>query len=749
METERLEGSVAGTVFRNEENGYSVIMVKAGRKAITCTGILPELAIGEQVVLTGTYVDHPQYGSQLKVASFEIIKPTTLSGIERFLASGLIKGVKTSSAKQIVEHFGEETLEVLSEHPERLQEIRGFGKKRWKMVAESYHQCMYLRNAMVFLQTYSIPSTLAQRIARKYGSDTEKTIRENPYRLCMEIDGIGFQTVDRIAASMGIAQESEYRLKAGLIYVLQEQSYSMGHCYLPEEELLRHAGALLHAPDALLEHALEELAADGNIKCERTDHDLRVYLPVFFQAETDVASRLLELYSSVPRGSRKKGEQRIRAFEARHHVAFSALQREAILSALEFGVLIITGGPGTGKTTIIRCIISLLQDEGEVTLCAPTGRAAKRMSEATGQEARTIHRLLESTGEGVFGHNEEEPLETSCVIVDEMSMMDILLMRSLLCALSPGTRLILVGDADQLPSVGAGNVLGDLLASSVLPAVRLTDIYRQSEESRIVVNAHRINHGEMPVLNEKGTDFFFERKEMPRDTAETIVSLVATRLPGFIHCSGDERAQSIQVLAPQKKGDTGVIALNVMLQEALNPPAPDKPSITWGDRLFRKGDKVMQTKNDYNLAWIRHTPRGEQEGEGVFNGDIGTILDVDEEANALTVRYDEDRDVEYSASAGDLDNLDLAYAMTVHKSQGCEFPVVVIPVCGGPRLLLTRNLFYTALTRARSLVVLVGREQVIRDMVENNHIAHRYTALSDCLYQMSMSRSMKMPEDNA
>ena len=371
------------------------------------------------------------------------------------------------------------------------------------------------------------------------------------------------------------------------------------------------------------------------------------------------------------------------------------------------------------------------------------------MSEATGQEARTIHRLLESTGEGVFGHNEEEPLETSCVIVDEMSMVDILLMRSLLCALSPGTRLILVGDADQLPSVGAGNVLGDLLASSVLPAVRLTDIYRQSEESRIVVNAHRINHGEMPVLNEKGTDFFFERKEMPRDTAETIVSLVATRLPGFIHCSGDERAQSIQVLAPQKKGDTGVIALNVMLQEALNPPAPDKPSITWGDRLFRKGDKVMQTKNDYNLAWIRHTPRGEQEGEGVFNGDIGTILDVDEEANALTVRYDEDRDVEYSASAGDLDNLDLAYAMTVHKSQGCEFPVVVIPVCGGPRLLLTRNLFYTALTRARSLVVLVGREQVIRDMVENNHIAHRYTALSDCLYQMSMSRSMKMPEDNA
>ncbi len=747
LEEEKLEGTIAGTIYRNDENGYSVIMVKIGRTAVTCTGTLPELAIGEQVILSGTYIDHPQYGHQLKVASFEIVKPTTLTGIERFLASGLIKGVKTSSAKQIVDHFGEETLEVLSEHPERLQEIRGFGKKRWRIVAESYHQCMYLRNAMVFLQTYNIPSSLAQRIARRYGAETEKAIRENPYRLCMEVDGIGFQTVDRIATTMGIALESEYRLKAGLIYILQEQSYSMGHCYLPATELLRYGGSMLRVPDALLEHALEELASEKSICCERAGEELRVYLPFFFQAESDVSSRLLDLFASVPRGNRKKGAERVRAFEKKHHIEFSPLQREAILSALEFGVLIITGGPGTGKTTIIRCIISLLQDEGAITLCAPTGRAAKRMSEATGQEAKTIHRLLESSGEGVFAHNENEPLETSCVIVDEMSMVDLLLMRSLLCALSPGTRLIMVGDADQLPSVGAGNVLGDLLASSVLPAVRLTDIYRQSEESRIVVNAHRINHGEMPFLNEKGTDFFFERKDTPKDTADAIVRLVHSRLPGFIHCSEAERAQHIQVLAPQKKGDTGVIALNALLQESLNPPSPDKPSISWGDHLFRKGDKVMQTKNDYNLAWVRHTARGEFEGEGVFNGDIGTIIDVDEDSNALTVRYDEDKEVEYAGTAGDLDNLDLAYAMTVHKSQGCEFPVVVIPVCGGPKMLLTRNLFYTALTRARTLVVLVGREQVIRDMVENNHIAHRYTALSDCLHRQSLSSSGKMPED--
>ena len=745
MEAEKLDGTMAGTVFRNAENGYSVIMVKSGRSLVTCTGILPELAVGEQIILTGSYVDHPQYGRQLKVSSFEIVKPTTLTGIERFLASGLIKGIKSASAKQIVEHFGEETLEVLSEHPERLQEIRGFGKKRCKSIAESFHQCMYLRNAMVFLQTYNIPSTLAQRIAKRYGSETEKVIRENPYRLCTEMDGIGFQTVDRIAASMGISQESEYRLKAGMLYVLQEQSFSMGHCYLPADELLKHSAALLHMPDAVLEHTLEQLSVEKSVRCERTDTELRVYLPLFFAAESDVATRLLDLYTSVPRGSRKKGEQKILSFERKNHIEFSPQQREAIISALEFGVLIITGGPGTGKTTIIRCIISLLQDEGEVSLCAPTGRAAKRMSDATGQEARTIHRLLESEGEGTFARNEEAPLETSCVIVDEMSMVDILLMRSLLRAISPGTRLILVGDADQLPSVGAGNVLGDLLASSVLPAVRLTDIYRQSGESRIVVNAHRINHGEMPFLNEKGTDFFFERKDTPSETAESIIRLVTSRLPGFIHCSNDERAQLIQVLAPQKKGDTGVLSLNIQLQESLNPPSPAKPSITWGDHIFRKGDKVMQTKNDYNLSWVRHTPRGEYEGEGVFNGDIGTILDVDEDGNSITVRFDDDRDVEYSASSGDLENLDLAYAMTVHKSQGCEFPVVVIPVCGGPRMLLTRNLFYTALTRARNLVVLVGREQVIREMVENNHIARRYTALSDCLYLQFADTMKEMP----
>ena len=416
----------------------------------------------------------------------------------------------------------------------------------------------------------------------------------------------------------------------------------------------------------------------------------------------------------------------------------SPRQREAILTALDQGVLVITGGPGTGKTTIIQCIIRLLAEDGDVVLCAPTGRAAKRMSEATGYEARTIHRLLEYGGEeGAFARNQENPLEGDCVIVDEASMVDMMLMRSLLRAMEPGTRLILVGDADQLPSVGAGNVLEDILHSGVVPSVRLTDIFRQGETSRIVVNAHRINHGEMPLLNEKGTDFFFERKEMFRDAAQSIVALATQRLPKFLGYKEKERiAQSvrnIQVLAPAKKGECGVAALNVMLQEALNPPSPRKPSLQYGETVFRLGDKVMQTRNDYQLEWRRETSMGWEDGAGVFNGDVGFITEVDTEEHALTVRFDEEKEAVYQSTQ--LENLELAYCLSVHKSQGSEFPVVVMPVAGGPPMLLTRNLFYTALTRARSLVVLVGREEVVRQMVENDHILHRYTALAERLRQ--------------
>jgi len=428
-------------------------------------------------------------------------------------------------------------------------------------------------------------------------------------------------------------------------------------------------------------------------------------------------------------------------FEKTRNIRFSERQREAIISALEQGVLVITGGPGTGKTTIINCIISLLANEGDVVLCAPTGRAAKRMTEATGFESKTIHRLLEYGGDDTsFARNQENPIEGDCIIVDETSMVDLMLMRSLLRAIEPGTRLLLVGDADQLPSVGAGNVLGDILQSGVVPHVRLTDIFRQSETSRIVVNAHRINQGQMPLLNGKGTDFFFERKEGFLPAAQTIVQLVTSRLPGFLGYQEKEKAEqavrNIQVLAPAKKGECGVVALNSMLQGALNPPAPHKPSLHYGETIFRLGDKVMQTKNDYQIEWRKETYAGWEDGAGVFNGDVGFITEVDEEEHCLTVLFDEEREVVYQSSQ--LENLDLAYCLSVHKSQGSEFPVVVMPVAGGPPMLLTRNLFYTALTRARSLVVLVGREEVIRQMVENDHILKRYTTLAERLEAMSV-----------
>ena len=459
----------------------------------------------------------------------------------------------------------------------------------------------------------------------------------------------------------------------------------------------------------------------------------RIYLPAFWHAEQEVALRIRELMNTVRPDKFAGAIRAVSSFEKRHNVRFSENQRTAIVRALETGVFVITGGPGTGKTTIINCILELLSDGNDVLLCAPTGRAAKRMTEATGAEAKTIHRLLEYGGdEGVFARNADNPLEADCIIADEASMIDLMLMRSLLRAVQPGTRLILVGDADQLPSVGAGNVLGDILASGAVPCARLTDIYRQSETSRIVMNAHLINHGEMPMLNEKDTDFFFERKATYADTARSVLALATRRLPSYLGYPAEEAAdlavRNIQVLAPARKGECGVNSLNILLQEALNPSAPGKPQLTWGETLFRLGDKVIQTKNDYKIEWTRETPSGIEEGAGIFNGDVGFITAVDPGNTTLTVLFDENREVVYES--GDLDALEPAYCLSVHKSQGSEFPVVIMPVIGGPPMLLTRNLLYTAMTRARELVVLVGSEEVIRRMVENDHVARRYTTLA-------------------
>ena len=738
---EQVEASVLGTVYRNDENGYSVVMARMGRSEITVVGVLPELTAGEQAVFSGEWVEHPQYGRQLKCSACQLQKPTTLLGIERYLGSGLIHGVGPSTAKLIVQHFGEETLTVLSEHPERLQEVPKMGKKRWIQIAESFREQQQAREAMVFLQSYGIPANLSVKISRLYGERTPEVIRQNPYRLCEDLEGVGFLTADRIGTALGIAPDSEHRIQSAVKYVLRDAAASMGHVYLPRRELTLRAAQLLHVEEALCHRQIQQLALLRDVVLQGGDgEEERVYLPAFDAAEREVAQRLCELMASLAPVKSRGAHGDIDRFEKERGIHFSEKQREAIISALEQGVLVITGGPGTGKTTIINCIIRLLSSEGEVVLCAPTGRAAKRMTEATGYESKTIHRLLEYGGEeGSFARNQENPIEGDCVIVDETSMVDLMLMRSLLRAIEPGTRLLLVGDADQLPSVGAGNVLGDILQSGAVPAVRLTDIFRQGETSRIVVNAHRINHGEMPLLNEKGTDFFFERKEGFGQTARTIVQLVTQRLPKFLGFAENERTaqavRNIQVLAPARKGECGVVALNALLQAALNPSGPARPSLTYGETVFRLGDKVMQTRNDYQIEWRKETASGWEDGTGVFNGDVGFITQVDEDEHSLTVLFDEEREVVYQS--GQLENLDLAYCLSVHKSQGSEFPVVVMPVAGGPPMLLTRNLFYTALTRARSLVVLVGREEVVRQMVENDHILKRYTTLTQRLISAS------------
>lgn len=736
---EQVEASVLGTVYRNAENGYSVVMARMGRSEITIVGTLPELTQGEQAIFTGDWVEHPQYGRQLKCAACQLQQPTTLLGIERYLGSGLIQGVGPSTAKLIVRHFGEETLTILSEHPERLAEVPKMGKKRWKQIAEAFREQQTAREAMVFLQTYGVPATLSVKISKLYGERTPAVIRQNPYRLCEDLEGVGFLTADRIGAALGVAADSEGRIQAALRYILKDAAAAMGHVYLPREELERKAAQLLRIDAALCARQVDQLALTRDLVIQEGEDGIRVYLPAYDAAEREVATRLCELMAVLPPSRSHGADKEVRRFEKSQGISFGAQQRQAIIKAMETGVLVITGGPGTGKTTIINCIIALMSRESEVVLCAPTGRAAKRMAEATGCEAKTLHRLLEYGGEdSAFARNQDNPIEGDCIIVDEMSMVDLQLMKALLRAVELGSRLLLVGDADQLPSVGAGNVLGDILASGVVPHVRLTEIFRQEESSRIVVNAHRINRGEMPLLNEKGTDFFFERKPYPREAANTIVQLVTERLPRFLGGAEggiDFAVRNIQVLAPAKKGECGVVALNTLLQSALNPPELDKPQITYGETVFRQGDKVMQTRNDYQIEWRRETASGWEDGAGVFNGDVGFITQVDVEEHSLTVLFDEEKEVVYQSAQ--LENLDLAYCLSVHKSQGSEFPAVVMPVVGGPPMLLTRNLFYTALTRARSLVVLVGRDEVIRQLVENDHILGRYTSLAERLKAMA------------
>ena len=731
---EQLSATVLDTTFRNDDNGYTVLRATVGRTQVTVVGQMPALSSGESVTFEGDWIEHAVYGKQFGAKTCVITPPGTLSAIEKYLGSGLIRGIGPSTAKLIIKAFGEKALQVLEEQPQRLTEVSGIGSKKAAMILESYTQQMSMRRVLVFLQNYGLSPSLAMKIAKYYGEDTVELIRQNPYRMVTDLDGVGFLTADRIALSMGVDPQSEFRVRSALYFLLNDAAGTGGHTYLPRTVLTERATAMLRVDAELITQQVQEaLLTKMLVGFSLPGEEDALCIPYFFHAESEIALRTHHLMESRPYKRVPGLAGRIEKLEAEMNISFSTIQKKAIISAVEEGVLVITGGPGTGKTTIIRCIIRLLKEEdNDILLCAPTGRAAKRMSEATGEEAKTIHRMLEYGGEeGVFARDENYPMEADCLIVDEMSMVDVQLMRGLLRAVLPGTRLILVGDADQLPSVGAGNVLRDILQSDAVPSVRLKDIFRQEGDSMIVTNAHRINSGEMPVLNDKKADFFFERKAMQTDAAQTICDLLKSRLPKYLKFPKDRRQteamRCIQVLSPTKKGDCGSIALNRMLQQALNPEKTHVNSLVHGETEFREGDKVIQTKNDYQITYIRKTAFGSDEGTGVFNGDVGYIQHVDPAEHLVSVCFDDERTVTYQKQQ--LDALELAYCLTVHKSQGSEFSVVVMPVVGGPPMLMARNLLYTALTRAKQLVVLVGREDAIAQMVHNDHVATRYTTL--------------------
>jgi exodeoxyribonuclease V alpha subunit len=724
---EKLRGAISGTLFRNDENGYSVISINTQEGLITVTGCLPEFMDGEMIEVEGTWTQHAQYGRQFKVASFSVQKPQTRSAIEKYLGSGLIKGVGPSTARLIVETFGGDTLEVLSEHPERLTEVPKIGRKRMRQIAEGFMAQQASRSTYLFLQRYGISPTLSAKINKLYREHAEDIIRANPYRLIDEVEGVGFLTADRIAQSIGIGLDSEFRMRAGIKYILQDAAVSGGHTCLPQGQLIKGAGELLGCGDEIVETQLKRLLLNKELFSDDIKGDVMTSLPRFRAAETDIAARLLKLTSASQQMFTDHIKSRIRDFEKTHGIRFSKTQRQAIQIAAQSGLSVITGGPGTGKTTLINCVLHVLGAGTKALLAAPTGRAAKRMSEACGGEASTIHRLLQYGGEeGTFQVNQENPLDCDCVILDEVSMMDIFLMHSLLQAIQPGTRLLLVGDADQLPSVGPGNVLADILMEENIPQVRLTEIFRQAGGSMIVLNAHLINQGEAPQMNGQGSDFFFEYKSSADEAAESIVALCTKRLPSFLGTAGNERG--IQVLSPTRKGVCGVLALNIKLQAAINPPSPAKAEVAYGEMTLREGDKVMHVKNNYLLQWA--TLEGTA-GQGVFNGDIGYIQEIEREDKLIKVIFDEERLVQYEYMQ--LEELELAYCLSVHKSQGSEFPAVIIPMVGGPRMLLTRNLLYTGITRARQLVVLVGRQEVLHMMVQNNQERRRYSALSHWL----------------
>ncbi|ACB85877.1 helicase, RecD/TraA family [Natranaerobius thermophilus JW/NM-WN-LF] len=717
MEMAQIEGIIKRVTYHNPENMFTVakLVTQETRNEITIVGNMPHLTPGERLDLSGEYVDHKKFGKQFQVDSYEIKLPVTVDGLIKFLSSGMIKGIGPKTAESLVEHFGKEVLQVIENTPEKLQEVPGIGKEKAAQISRGFQEHKQIKDIMVFLQEFGVSPAFALKIYRRFGDNTIQKVSENPYSLAREVFGIGFKTADKIAREMGVSVDSEERAKAAVVYLLEEKSQD-GNTFLKREELIE-ALKELEVENVNLNSVLEELVEEKEIVVENIPEAGELIYPApFFFAEQGIASRLKRLKDGVDRELFPRIQKIAEKYlEEQANLVLSPEQHQVIKQVPETGLMVVTGGPGTGKTTVIKCLMDIFQKAGQkVMLAAPTGRAAKRMSEATGDEAKTIHRLLEFTydkEEGMkFQRNQDRPLKGDLLIVDEASMIDTILMNNLLKAISPGTRLVLVGDTDQLPSVGAGNVLQDIIESGRIPLVRLKRVFRQARESMVVVNAHRINEGKFPILNAKGKDFYFLPREEPEDVVKTIISLCAKRLPNY---NGYHPVNDIQVLSPMRRTVTGVENLNQSLQKVLNPPQKNKAEINFGGACYRTGDKVMQVKNDYE--------------KNVFNGDTGIVTKVDAEENVVNVRYGHGEEIAYEGR--ELDALVHAYCISVHKSQGSEYPVVVLPVTTQHYIMLQRNLLYTAVTRAKSLVVLVGTKKSIGIAISNKKTDERNTFL--------------------
>lgn len=735
---EEKQGTIAEIIFHNSENGYTVAIFETETDAFTAVGNLPAVTAGRSYILQGEFTTHPVYGEQFSIKSFEEVMPSTEDGIREFLASEAMKGIGRKTAAAIVSVFGTDTLRVIEEEPHRLTDVPGIGKKTAERISLAFGKHREFASIVLYLQQFGINAEYAMKLYRVYGSGTIEAVKENPYRLVEDIFGVGFKKADKIADRMGVARDDEFRIKSGVKFTLSYFA-GEGNTFLPQDMLCEKAGQLLDLPIELIEEQLIDMAFEGDIYIEKLDGRNAVFLAAYYLAEQNVCKCLSAINDALLKPVAGGIDSLISRTENATGIYLSENQKHAVKTSLQMGVSIITGGPGTGKTTIINTIINILEESGlKTAIAAPTGRAAKRITETSGHYASTIHRLLEyyfSESENMmrFGKTKEDPLDYDAVIVDEASMIDLILMNGLVSAIRPGTRLVIVGDADQLPSVGAGNVLRDMISSEYIYSTKLTEIFRQAKESMIVVNAHRINHGEYPDCNAKGKDFFLLRRSAEKEMLETIKTLCLKRLPDYY--SDISPTADIQVLTPVRKGLLGSINLNRELQDVLNPPCAELEEKQFGDRIFREGDKVMQIKNNYQMTW--KNLEDFTEGEGVFNGDVGVIHRVDREFNEVTVVYDEVRYVTYNFNQ--LDELELAYAITVHKSQGSEFPIVIMPVSWFPPVLATRNLLYTGVTRGKRAVVLVGSENKLDAMVDNDRINERFSGLG-----VRLSRIMEM-----